>query len=70
MDSLFIGFLLEEYATCQSRKLNFGWDSKNIVISASEHHHLCSMVVTRFPKNKITFVFLNNVFFVLIRGPF
>ena len=33
---------------------------KKIVISTSEHHHL----------NKITFVLLNHVFFVLIRGPF
>ena len=28
------------------------------------------MVVARFSKNKITFVLLNHVFFVLIRGPF
>ena len=28
------------------------------------------MVVTRFSKNKITFVLLNHVFFVPIRGPF
>ena len=28
------------------------------------------MVVARFSKNKITFVLLNYVFFVLIRGPF
>ena len=25
MDSLFIGFLVEKYATCQSRKSDFGW---------------------------------------------
>ena len=28
------------------------------------------MVVARFSKNKITFVLLNRVFFVIIRGPF
>ena len=28
------------------------------------------MVLARFSKNKITFVLLNHVFFVLIRGPF
>ena len=28
------------------------------------------MVVTRFSKNKITFVLLNYVFVALIRGPF
>ena len=43
---------------------------KKIVISTSEHHHLHSMVATRFSKNKITFVLQNHVFFVLIRGPF
>ena len=41
-----------------------------VVISTSEHYHLCSMVVARFSKNKITFVWLKHVFFVLIRGPF
>ena len=25
MASLFIGFLVEEYAACQSRKIDFGW---------------------------------------------
>ena len=25
MDSLFIGFLVEKYVTCQSRKSDFGW---------------------------------------------
>ena len=43
---------------------------KKIVISTSEHYHLCSMVVTRFSKNEVTFVLLNHVFVVLIRGPF
>ena len=43
---------------------------KKIVICTSEHRHLCSLVVTRFSKNKITFDLLNYVFVALIRGPF
>ena len=43
---------------------------KKIVISGSEHYHLCSMIVNRFSKKKITLVLLNHVFVVLIRGPF
>ena len=43
---------------------------KKVVISTSGHFHLSAMVVTRFSKNRITYVLLNHVFFVLIRGPF
>ena len=46
---------------------------KKIVISRLEHHHLCFVItVTRFSKEKIkiTFVLLNDVFVVLIRGLF
>ena len=43
---------------------------KKIVMCTSEHRHLCSLVVTRFSKNKITFDLLNYVFVALIRGLF
>ena len=43
---------------------------KKIVMSWSEHYHLCFMMVTRFSKKKITLVLLNHMFVVLIRGSF
>ena len=43
---------------------------KKIVISRSEHYHLCAMMVTRCSKKKIALVLLNHMFVVLIRGPF
>ena len=33
---------------------------KKIVISWSEHYHLCFMMVTRFSKKKITLVFAKS----------
>ena len=34
---------------------------KKIVRFRSEHYHLCSMLITRFSKKKITLVLLNHV---------
>ena len=45
-------------------KLNINQRKIKIVISRSEHYHLCSMMVTRFSKKKITLGLLNHMFVV------